>query len=232
MVSAEQHRLEGGGLVGTERIQRLVDPLDQLPGPDLVRDARRRIDLVLADLGHEIQLREVADTCRTVHGHQRAEPGAQGVDLILDVVGRDIHRIDRQGQVAVRGQCELGADIHLDGEKQVAAEVLDLGPGGDVGLGPAENPDVLLGDRLSVELVEPVVDGVVEHLFAADPLVDKLRRHLALAEARDVDLLADVLVGVRDAGLELVGGDGDAELDPRGAEPLDGGLHAGALLWM
>ena len=66
-----------------------------------------------------------------------------------------------------------------------------------------------LVDGLAVELVEALADGVVEHLAAADALVDDGRRNLALAEAGDVDRLGDVLVRVGDAGLELVGRDRD-----------------------
>ncbi len=58
---------------------------------------------------------------------------------------------------------------------------------------------------LAEELVESLAHRVVEHLVAADALVDDGRRHLALAEAGDVDLLSDVLVGVVDARLELLG---------------------------
>src|SRR5690606_3123611 len=74
-----------------------------------------------------------------------------------------------------------------------------------------------------------VADCVVEHLFATDSLVDEGRRNLALAKTGDVDLRADVLIGVVDARLELVGGDRDAELDAGRAELLyrgrDHGFH-------
>ena len=53
----------------------------------------------------------------------------------------------------------------------------------------------------------------------------KAGRHLALAEARDLDLLGQGLVGLVEFGLELVEGDLDGDLDAGGALLLDGGLH-------
>ena len=85
----------------------------------------------------------------------------------------------------------------------------------------AEEAQLVLGDGGAVEAVEALVDRVLEHGGLADPLVDDGRRHLALAEARHVDLLGDVLVGVGDAGLELLGRHRDGELDARRAELLD-----------
>ena len=100
-----------------------------------------------------------------------------------------------------------------------------VGPLDDVGLGAAEGRISVSSTACAVEAVQALVDGVLEDRFAADALVDDGRRHLALAEAGDVDLLGDVAVGVRDAGLQVVGGDRDVELDARGAELLDRGLH-------
>ena len=80
-------------------------------------------------------------------------------------------------------------------------------------------------DGGAVEAVEALVDRVLEDLAAADALVDDGRRHLALAEAGDAHRLGDVLVRVVDAGLQLIRRDRDGELDARGAELLDRGLH-------
>ena len=108
---------------------------------------------------------------------------------------------------------------------------LTFGSVDDVGLGAAERADLLVLDRLAVELVEAVADRVVEHLFAPDALVDQLRRHLALAESGDVHGLGDVAVRVVDAGLQLVRRDCDGQLRAGGAQLLDRGLHDVVLLF-
>ena len=60
---------------------------------------------------------------------------------------------------------------------------------------------LFLAHGLGVEAGQALVDRVLEDGRAADPLVDDPRRHLALAEARDDDLLGDVLVRVSMLGL-------------------------------
>ncbi len=70
---------------------------------------------------------------------------------------------------------------------EVAGEVLLVGELRDVRLGPAQGADLLVGERLAVELVEAVAHGVVEHLAAADALVDQGAAPCP-AEAGDVDL--------------------------------------------
>ncbi len=72
---------------------------------------------------------------------------------------------------------------------------------------------------------------MLENGTPTDALIDDRRRHLALAEAGDLDILRDVLVSVRDARLEFVGGDREQQLDAGGAELLDSaGDHACVVL--
>ena len=75
---------------------------------------------------------------------------------------------------------DLGTDVDLGGEGQQLV-VLQLG---DVHLGLAERVQLALVDRLGVELRQRVVDGLLQHRTAAEPLVDHAGRDLALAEAR------------------------------------------------
>jgi hypothetical protein len=68
---------------------------------------------------------------------------------------------------------------------------------------------------------------VLDDRSAADALIDDRRGHLALSEPGDLDVLRDVLVGVSDARLELIGRDRDVQLHPGGGELLDGAVdHA------
>ncbi len=209
-------------LAGGQGVERLVDALDELAGADLVADVVGRVDLLAADGGDEVELGEVAGRGRTVDGDEGAEAGAEVLQLVLHLIRGHRDRLDLELQAVVVGQLELGAHVDLDGDEQVAGEVLLARPLGDVGLGASEGTDLLLLGGLAVEAVEAFAHRVVEHLGASDALVDDGRRHLALAEAGDVHRLGDVLVGVIDGGLQLIGGDGDVELDARGRELLDG----------
>ena len=84
VVAAEQGRLEGGVLAGGERVERLVDALDQLARADLVGDALGAVDLGAADRGDQVELDEVAGLGRTVDRDEGAEAGAEVRQLALD----------------------------------------------------------------------------------------------------------------------------------------------------
>ena len=229
VVAAEQRRLEVGRLAGGQGVERLVDSLDEFARAELVGDVARGIHLFVADGGGEVELHEVARRRRAVDGHQRAEAGAQGLELSLNLIRSDLDRVDLERQALIVRDLELGADVDLDRELQVSAEVVHTWPLGDVGGGTTERAHLLLLGGRAVEGVETLVDRVVQHLGAADALVNDGRRHLALAEARDVDVLRDVLVRVRDARLEFLGRDGDVELDAGCADLLDGRGDHGCL---
>jgi hypothetical protein len=78
VVAAEQRRLERGALTRGERVERLVDAVDELTGAELVGDPLRGVDLVAVDRGDEIDLREVAGLGRAVDRDERAETGRAG----------------------------------------------------------------------------------------------------------------------------------------------------------
>ncbi len=230
LVTAKQLRLEGGALTGGEGVEGLVDALDELAGTDLVADAVRGVDFFVTNGGDEVELGEVAGLGGAVNGDERAEAAAQVVELSGHIVVADNDGSNFELEAGVVGEVELGANVNLDRQQQVAAEVLDLGPRGDVGLGTTQNADLLLGDGLAVELVHSVADGVVEHFLTPDALVNQLRRHLALAEAGNVDRLGEVGVRVIDARTQLLGRHSNNQLDAGGAQLLDRGLHVGVLL--
>ena len=204
VVAAEQHRVERRGLACREGVERVVDAVDELTGAQLVRDRVRGVDDVVADLRLEVDLQEVALLRRAVDGDECAEARAQGIQLVLDVVGADLGVVDLELEAVVLRQVELGTHVDLDRQHEVAGEVLLVRPLGDVRLGATDRAHLLVAHRLAVELVEAVAHRVVEHLGTTDALVDELRRHLALAESGDVDLRTDVLVRVVDRGLELL----------------------------
>ena len=231
VVAAEELRLEGGRLAGGERVEGLVDALEQLARAELVRDAAGGVDLGVVDDGDEVEGHEVAGLGGAVDRDERAEAAAEALELLGDLLVADLDGVDRELEAVVVGQLDLGAHVDLDREEQVAGEVLLVRPLDDVGLGAAEGAQLVLGHRGAVEPVEALVDRVLEHGGLADPLVDDGRRHLALAEARHVDLLGDVLVGVGDAGLQLLGRHRDGELGARGAQLLNrSGRHGEDLL--
>src|SRR4029450_13054656 len=59
-----------------------------------------------------------------------------------------------------------------------------------------------------------------------EPLVDQLRRHLALAKARHVDLRSALLVGRVEPGPQLLEWHLDGEPDPGRVQGLHGALHS------
>ena len=146
-----------------------------------------------------------------------------------DVLVGDLDVVDRDGDAVERGDGDLGADLDLGGEVQLT--LLAGGRGGQAGdlgdldLGLAERAQLVLADGLGVEAGQALVDRVLEDGGATDALVDDARRHLALAEAGDDDVLGDVLVRVIDARLELVVRHLDGQLDLGGLQGLDGALH-------
>ena len=119
------------------------------------------------------------------------------------------------------GHLELGTHVDLGGELDEVA-VLELG---DLDLGLGQRGQLVGGDGLAVEARPGVVERLLDDHAAPEALVDDHRRHLAAAEAGHVDRARDVGVRLVQAGLEVGEGDLDGDLDPRGAELLDGAGH-------
>lgn len=228
MVATDESGAERGVLTRGERLDRVVDALEQLARADLVGDALGAVDLGAVDRGDEVELDEVTLRGRPVDRHERAEAGAHVVELGVErsVIGLD--SVDGHGDAVVRGQLDVGTDVDLDVHEQVTREVLLVRPLRDVGRRAPHDAQLVLVGRLAEELVQAFVHGVLDDRAATDALVDDRCRDLALAEAGDLDVLSDVLVRVSDAGLEVVRGDRDGELDPGRGQLLDGAVrHAG-----
>ena len=71
---------------------------------------------------------------------QGAEPSAQLVELLVDVVVGDLKVVDGDGELAERGHGDLGPNVDLGGERDVIA-VLELG---DLDVGLPERADLAL----------------------------------------------------------------------------------------
>ena len=166
------------GLASGHADEGLVDTLQHVVGADLVGDAVDRVDLFTVDGCGQVDRDEVAVLGRPVDTLERAEPLTQGGDPLVHLRLVRLHGVDLDAETGVVGQLELRADVHLGGELQVLP--LLGGHLGHVDLGLAERPHVVLVDGLAVEVGQRLVDRLLEHSAAADPLVDDPRRHLPL----------------------------------------------------
>ena len=225
-VAAGELRGEGGGLLGGEAGERLVEALEHVALADLVGDALDGLDLLIVDGRDHVEGDEVAVLGGAVHAHEGAEALAQLGQAHLDGVLVDLGLLDLDLVGGEVGQGDLGAHILLDGEDEVAlllaVQARNLG---DLDLGAADGLELHLGGGLLVEVGQGVVDGLLQDRGAAEALLDELGGDLALAEAGDLHLIGDLLGGRLDGGLELVEGHLDGELHPGGAELLGLGLH-------
>ena len=100
---------------------------------------------------------------------QRGEPLAQAVELLVDVVVGDLGVVDGDLEAVVVRQVELGPDVDLGGELQVAA------PSSNSVTSTSGWPSTLrslLSDGLAVELRQRLVDRLLQHDAPAEPLVD------------------------------------------------------------
>ena len=147
VVAADERRAERGVLTGGERVDGLVDALEQLARADLVRHALGAVDLGAVDRRDEVELDEVAGRRGAVDRHERAEAGAQAVELLVDGGLVDLDGVDLDGRALERGQLELGTDVDLDLDLQVAREVLLVRPLDDLGARAAEHAQLVAPRR-------------------------------------------------------------------------------------
>ncbi len=95
MVAAEELRRERRGLARGQRVERLVDALEELARADLVGDAVGRVDLFVADLGDEVEGHEVTCGGRTVDRDECSEAAAETLELGVDVGLAGLDVVDR-----------------------------------------------------------------------------------------------------------------------------------------
>ena len=164
----------------------------------------------------------------------------------LEIAPRELRGVASQGMICSETELEIGVDgdgiLILPDEFAAGAPlhtlvpgmvdtVLELGVSGAIGhlrdldLGLTQWTQLVLAHGRAVEGRHAVVDGVLEHGCAPDPLVDDARRDLALAEAGDRDLPREMRVGVVDARLELLVRHLDGHFDLGGVHGFDGALH-------
>ena len=219
--------LEGRGLTGGEAVEGLVHAFEHRSGADLVGDVGGRVDLLVVDGGDEVEGDEVVLGGGTIDRDQGSEAGAQLLELGIHIGIGDLDGVDLDGDRIVGGQLDLGTDVDLHGEAQVAVfGAVESGHLGDLDLGLAHRLEFVLFHGIAVEVIETVVDGFLDHCGTTDPLIDDARGNLALAETGDGDLGTDGLVCLVDARFEFGVWDFHADLDPRGVELLDGALHS------
>ena len=178
------------------------------------------------DLGLQVDRHDVALGGGALDRAGRGEALAELLHGLLDVLVGDLKGVHGDLNAGVVRDRDLGADVHLGGEGQQLA-VLQLG---DVHLGLAQYVELALVDGLGVEPRKGVVDGLLQHGTAAEPLVDDAVGDLALAEALHRDLLVDLLVRRVEAVLELLEGHLNAEPNPSRVQGLHGALHGSVSL--
>ena len=152
---------------------------------------------------------------------QRGVVGPPPALALLDLVGSDHGRVHAHRQPGEVRDLELGPDVHLGGEGQLLA-VVQLG---DLEVRLAEREHVVLLEGLPVQLGNGLVDRLLQHHPAAEPLVDDARRPPARPEAGHAHLPADLAVGLVEAALQLLERNFDGQLHPGRAKLLDVGLH-------
>ena len=211
--------LVAGGLAG----HGLVEPVEHAARTDLVGQALGGtvLDRLAVLGGDQVDDDHVTGLRGTLLVGAGGEALAHDLDALVDLTVGGDQRGHLGRQVGVGRDLEVGTHVELGGELHQLV-VLQLG---HVDLGLAQRDELVLGDGLAVGVGQGGVDGLLEHRAAAEPLVDDRGGHLPLAEARDVHLRGDVLVRLVQVGLEVGEGDLDGELDPRGAELLDGAGH-------
>ncbi|SKU81997.1 Uncharacterised protein [Mycobacteroides abscessus subsp. abscessus] len=210
-------------LAGLQPDDGLVQAIDQLSGADLVRQTGGRglLDLLAVNGGRQIDRDEVAVLGGALDALEGAEPGAQRVQLGLDLGVLDGDGLDGDGNSAQVGQLDLGAHIHLSGECQLLT-VFDLG---DLDLRLAQRLDVGGGDGLAVAGRQGRVDDLLQHRGAADAGLKQLGGSLAGAETGQANLLRQLLVGLGEIWFELCEGNLDVDANPGRAQLFDGALH-------
>ena len=205
---------ERGGLALLEADELLVEfgreqVGAQAVGAVLRREGRDLLALVVGGLHGQVDV-AVGLHLRGGRGVlERVVVLAQGLDLLLDLgVGCALGgQLDGDGLVAR----ELELRLHRDGERErVGLAALDEVGLVELGLGDGEQAAVVDGE--GVGAVHDVVGDRGQHGFLAERVVDDRARGLALAEPGEVVLVGEVLVGPLDAGIDILGIDGDGHL--------------------
>jgi hypothetical protein len=228
VLAVEQGGGEGGALVDGQAAHGLVQTVHQLAGADLVGHAGGGAVLqhLPVQRGLQVDGDVVAVGGRTVDPGEHGEALTHGVDLLGDLLVGDLDVVDGDREPVQRRQRQLGSDVDLGGERQRLAVV----QAGDLDVGLAQHPHLVLAHGLGIDLRDGVLDDLLEDDGTTDPLVEDAVGHLAGAEARHADLLAQLLVDLTEGVVQVAPRHLDREPDPGRAQVLDGALHSAALL--
>ena len=162
--------------------ERVVESLDQLTGADLVgQPLGLGVRHVLAvDARGQIDRDEVTVLGATLDALERAEPGAQRLQLGVDVLVGHLDGVDFDLQRLEVGDGDVGADVDLGGEDELFV-VFELG---DLDVRLAQRAHLGGRHRLAVAAGQRVVDDLFEHGAAADAGLQQLARAPCRAGSR------------------------------------------------
>ena len=185
-------RLAGGGAG-----QRALDLLDEPAGAELDHE----VALALAVLVERVDHQHVARVGGPVlDGGELGDGLAQRFELLVDELLR--HLGLGVGHLELRPVGRLGLRLDRDGRGELEVAVLRARQLVVV-LGRRDRADVRRRGGVHEPAADVALDRLGEDALAADPRLQHLRRHLALAEARHLDRLGEVVRRVLDRVLKV-----------------------------
>ena len=133
------------------------------------------------------------------------------------------HRLERQLDAQLVVTDELYLRTHFDDRLELDVTVVLTG--GHRDLGRRDHVDVVLGDRVDVELRQRVAQRLLACHFGSEASLEQPPRRLARAESGDAHLAGQLAKCGVDCPLEFVGRHRDVELDLVALDRLDRALH-------
>ena len=217
-------------VAGARAHQLLLEPGHEPARPELEQliAAGAALELLSADGSDVVHDDVVAVLGRALHGVERRHPVAQPFDLGVDLGVLDLRLAPADLEALVFA--ELGGGPHADLDRELERLALGRQLVRDVQLGLTHGRDAGLVDRVRVPPSESAPERLVEDGVAAEPTDHYRRRDLALAEAGDPHLAAELARGLLDAALDLLGRDlrldAYARFGKLGDACLDAGGHS------
>ncbi len=157
-----------------------------------------------------------------LHRRELGNRRAQGVELRLDELLGDVHLLAADLELRPVGQ--LGLRLH--GERGGELPVLVTRRGKlEVVLRLLDGTEPRACRRVPEPAADVGLDGLRHQPLLADALEQHLARHLPLAEARDLDARGEVVGGVLDGVMNVVGRHLDRQANAVLRELFDGGVH-------
>src|SRR5690606_37813067 len=168
-------------VAGRAARDRLVELSQQVLRAELDREvlALRAVERLAVDRALVVDHDDVTGLRGAVDRVQAAEALAQALDLAVDGFVVDLNLLAPHLEARVPGDLRAGPDPAPEAELQLLALRRELV---EVELGVADRVDAGLDDGALVPLGERVLESLLEHRLAAEPLDHELRGHLSLAE--------------------------------------------------